>query len=533
MQLIWSKLALVVTTALGASTHDRLEVLYTKRLLFDRSGQPLVTVRLQQGRRRLWLESASPLRWHLRGGSEEALVTPPGRRWRITLEGVTPGTRRWWPVIERFSAADPQRTAAALARWRGKGLEARAFERGATLGLGPLSVDTRTVAVGVSPADSLRAAQRAGGGLPQFTGRVYEQWVDRPSGWVVARSDDGLEIRARDLLSVRADDEGQTVVLGGVPWRKQRDKTRRFGGLIDLLIGADGHLLALETAPAEQILEGTVPSELFPRAPAEALKAQAVAARGQLIARLGTRHPGEPYHVCASTHCQVYTGRTHLSDAATAAVRATRGALLVDAGGLTESVYGSACGGHTEAFHVMWGGAPDAVLTGRPDGPSAHSPHSEAAVARFIEEAPAAWCQPTGTRSGVFRWRVRRPGRAVSARIRRRADIGAVRGIRVLRRGRSGRAIVVRYEGTQGAHEVRGEHLNRKLLGGLKSGLWVARREGGHPDGEPDQWVFRGGGFGHGVGMCQHGAVGQAQAGWDYRRILDHYYPGARLERLW
>jgi stage II sporulation protein D len=45
--------------------------------------------------------------------------------------------------------------------------------------------------------------------------------------------------------------------------------------------------------------------------------------------------------------------------------------------------------------------------------------------------------------------------------------------------------------------------------------------------------VFRGAGFGHGVGMCQTGAIGMAETGKSYREILRHYYPGTVLRKLW
>ena len=45
-------------------------------------------------------------------------------------------------------------------------------------------------------------------------------------------------------------------------------------------------------------------------------------------------------------------------------------------------------------------------------------------------------------------------------------------------------------------------------------------------------WVFRGRGWGHGVGMSQAGAFGMAVRGSSYREILEHYYTGIRLGRL-
>ena len=89
------------------------------------------------------------------------------------------------------------------------------------------------------------------------------------------------------------------------------------------------------------------------------------------------------------------------------------------------------------------------------------------------------------------------------------------------------------YLGSRGSHTVEGSYVNRTLLGGLRSGMWVVEREGGAPGRAPRRWHFRGGGFGHGVGLCQHGAIGQARADHDYRAILGHYYRGSTLRRAW
>jgi stage II sporulation protein D len=58
--------------------------------------------------------------------------------------------------------------------------------------------------------------------------------------------------------------------------------------------------------------------------------------------------------------------------------------------------------------------------------------------------------------------------------------------------------------------------------GAFKSANFVIEQQGG-------QLVFMGRGMGHGVGMCQHGAMGLARCGKDYRAILEHYFPGTRV----
>jgi SpoIID/LytB domain protein len=67
------------------------------------------------------------------------------------------------------------------------------------------------------------------------------------------------------------------------------------------------------------------------------------------------------------------------------------------------------------------------------------------------------------------------------------------------------------------------------MLGGLRSTLFVVERTGKKKDG----WRFRGAGFGHGVGMCQVGAIGMAEAGKTHEQVLSHYYRGTHLHRLY
>jgi SpoIID/LytB domain protein len=79
---------------------------------------------------------------------------------------------------------------------------------------------------------------------------------------------------------------------------------------------------------------------------------------------------------------------------------------------------------------------------------------------------------------------------------------------------------------------VSGELEIRKLFGMLNSAMFVVTEEEG-ADGGPAGWTFRGGGWGHGVGMCQMGAIGRALAGQDYLEILAFYFNGAQTAQLY
>jgi stage II sporulation protein D len=88
---------------------------------------------------------------------------------------------------------------------------------------------------------------------------------------------------------------------------------------------------------------------------------------------------------------------------------------------------------------------------------------------------------------------------------------------------------VLRIEGSGKSVEIAGELRIRRALGGLKSSMFVvdeARDRHG-------RFVVRGGGHGHGVGLCQHGAMGMAGAGKSYEEILRHYYRDCDVAKLW
>jgi SpoIID/LytB domain protein len=110
--------------------------------------------------------------------------------------------------------------------------------------------------------------------------------------------------------------------------------------------------------------------------------------------------------------------------------------------------------------------------------------------------------------------------------------IGPVEAISVTERGVSGRSRAVTLAGQRKAKQVRGELEIRKLFGMLNSSMFLVFAER-DTDGRLKGWNFRGGGWGHGVGMCQLGAIGRAEAGHDYQTILRHYFSGAEPSALY
>ena len=521
---------------------DRLAVLYSNQVIFDRKGEPLVSIRVTEGQETVRFSSKKPLTLLPSADDGARIRAPASARFVVTVEESKLGTVRHWVVAERLPAGELSRAAVVRKRWQDAGHEVKIFEGGALIGIAGRTLDTRSLTVAIDPQATAAEAE-AGVALLSakgpLLGEVISEPVERPTGWIVAREErSGLEIRARDILWLTPTDKA-TVDFEAVEFGRGTSHhgtaDRRYLGDAYLAIGNDGRLAVVNVANAETLLEGIVPAEIPAGSPEAALAAQAVAARGQLLAKVGTRHRSDPYLLCADTHCQVYGGETKEHPRTTAAVRQTRGQLLFDDRGLVDTVYSSNCGGHSEAFDRYWGGSPNPTLSGvaeTPEGPSPVGP-DETGVAHFIDHPPkGASCAPSGSRSGVFRWTATRSGADVTRAVNQRAPIGDVIAIRVVERGRSGRALIIEYEGLGGKHVIRGEYANRQLLGHLKSGRFIVTGDG-VPGRAPSTFTFRGGGFGHGVGMCQHGSIGRAATGKTHEEILRHYYPSSRLEKAW
>jgi SpoIID/LytB domain protein len=286
--------------------------------------------------------------------------------------------------------------------------------------------------------------------------------------------------------------------------------------------------------PLEELLRGLVPSEIPAGAPREALRAQAVTARSNVLAQIGTRHLTDPYVLCSEVHCQAYRGVAAQAAATDGAVEHTRGEALFGKAdrALVDTVYSAVCGGHGEDNDAVWPTAPNANLRGHPDLPARQAMRwqgglrDERRLRAFLASAPPGWCaRARGVRKDRYRWERRLDPPALE-RIGDLLDVGRVVSLDVRRRGSSGRARALAVKGERGSAVVEGELRIRRVLDNLPSAMFVVERAGG-------ALVLRGGGWGHGAGMCQWGAIGRAEAGQDYREILRAYYAGAEVFKIY
>jgi stage II sporulation protein D len=144
----------------------------------------------------------------------------------------------------------------------------------------------------------------------------------------------------------------------------------------------------------------------------------------------------------------------------------------------------------------------------------------------LLELRPPAKGLSDDRSAAVYAWEVRKTGAELEEAVDRRVSVGALKDLRVLRRGVSGRIVELEVVGTTGSTVVKGFDV-RNLLD-LRESLTVIELQR-DLSGRIVSAVFAGKGWGHGVGLCQVGAYGMAARGSDYKEILSHYYPGTVL----
>jgi SpoIID/LytB domain protein len=305
---------------------------------------------------------------------------------------------------------------------------------------------------------------------------------------------------------------------------------RRYWGAVYITLDHDGTLIAANAVAEDKLLAGLVPAEMYPDSPPAALEAQAIAARTELLQKIGRRNLTDPFLLCSTQACQVYAGAGKEDARATRAIEKTRGMVLLrDGGGLVDIRYSASCGGHSEDNDWIWGGDPDPSLRGHFDNAKGNTSRiTDANISAFLDDdAGDAYCEKGKLGKGRFRWTEKLTVTDLTTRLAAdHPEIGRVTALVPKTRGVSGRIGTLTIKGEKGSIDVSGDLKIRRLLGGLKSTLFEVKREG-------DTFVFRGAGFGHGVGMCQMGAISMADSGKTHAQILSHYYRGTHLHRLY
>ncbi len=317
----------------------------------------------------------------------------------------------------------------------------------------------------------------------------------------------------------------------------------------------NSRLILVNEIPIEQYVMGVIVSEMSPECPEEFIKAQAIVSRSWLMSNLGTKHGSLGIDVCNDDCCQRYQGFTNVTENDYDKFRSTLGLVLSYKGLVCDTRYSKCCGGYTESFENIWGGKPKAYLVSVFDGIGSSLSTSlnlaqEKSANLWTHSTPDVHCNPKNKGQSIntylgkvdidrsyFRWHKYYTQNEISELIENKLsmDISGICKLNPLKRGTSGRilSLEINYlnkDENNGTTTLFSEYAIRQVLHHrflFSSAFTIKTKDEGKY--LPSGFMLHGAGWGHGVGLCQMGALNMALDGYSHKDILSHYYPGTKL----
>jgi SpoIID/LytB domain protein len=424
----------------------------------------------------------------------------------------------------------------------------------------------------------------------EITGAYRDKSENRSfTGKLTARAENGRIVISDDknryvyenevLLAPENPETGNfrifNVTIGiGFHWQKKEDHV--FRGGLNFKENASG-ITVINSIPVEDYLISVISSEMSATSSPGLLKAHAVISRSWLLAQIekgrNVKIHKDPYRsswvsdkeivrwydredhtdfdVCADDHCQRYQGITRASTAAVEeAVTQTSGEVLVFEDQLCDARFSKCCGGITEKFEHVWEPVSHPYLQRVYDNEEskAHSVRDlsvEGNAREWILASPPAFCNTLDkkVRSQVlndydqathdfFRWTITMDSDSLSELVKSKTgiDFGMLHDLIPVERGVSGRLIKLKIMGSKKTMVIGKELEIRKALSPshLYSSAFVVDKKERNGKFE---FILRGAGWGHGVGLCQIGAAVMGAKGYNYKDILLHYFRGAEVRK--
>ena len=341
-------------------------------------------------------------------------------------------------------------------------------------------------------------------------------------------------------------------VIIGINFHWERKENQTFKGNLKFIID-EGTLCAVNILGVEDYLKCVISSEMSATASLEFLKAHAVISRSWVLAQISCKHHAEAlggctsssedgdtiirwydhdahknFDVCADDHCQRYQGITRIkSQTALDAVEATRGKVLMYADEICDARFSKCCGGMMEEFQNCWEDSPKPYLVAKPDAIGNSGDFCNTNDKSILSQVLNGYDQET---ADFYRWTAKYTIEEISELVARKSgiDFGTIRELVPVKRGPSGRLILLKIVGDKNTVTVGKELEIRKWLS--ESHLYSSAFD---VEKTTDGFILHGKGWGHGVGLCQIGAAVMGNKGFKFDGILMHYYPNSEIKKIY
>lgn len=365
----------------------------------------------------------------------------------------------------------------------------------------------------------------------------------------------------------------------GVNFHWERKEAQTFLGKLRFIV-ENNNICAINELSVETYLISVISSEMRATSSLELLKAHAVISRSWLLAQMEQRkvennnavkqpslfktdeeivrwydrEDHKHFDVCADDHCQRYQGITKAANKhVVEAIKQTAGEILTSRGEICDARYSKCCGGAVEEFQYCWENIRKPYLQAlpdtMPDTTSLPNLTNEAVARQWILSSPNAFCNTTDQKvlsqvlndfdqetTDFYRWTQIYSQAEVKQLLEEKLamQFGDIIDLIPMERGKSGRIYRLKIVGKERTLIIGKELEIRRALSKshLYSSAFVIEKVD-IKDGVPQQFIIKGAGWGHGVGLCQIGAAMMGVQGYRYDEILLHYYKSAEITKVY
>ena len=301
----------------------------------------------------------------------------------------------------------------------------------------------------------------------------------------------------KDFLFIQKDNEYIEIEPKNGVFKINEDNSNMYRGNLILKKIEDDKFVLINKLELEKYLYGVVVREIGSYAPKEAIKAQAVSSRTYIISHLNM-FSKYGFDITDSKYQQVYRGYSKEEEKVNLAVDETKGLVMFYDDKPIRAFYFSSSGGRTENSENVW--------------------------TQKIPYLVSVQDKYEANRKESSEWTVKHTKEDIENLLKgKNIDIGELQDIRIVNRTESGRVLELQYVGSNGEYTYTKNEV-RNLVGLRSQWFYIEKKE--------NVYSFIGKGNGHGVGLSQVGAMGMADAGFNYIDILKHYFTGIEIREI-
>jgi SpoIID/LytB domain protein len=317
----------------------------------------------------------------------------------------------------------------------------------------------------------------------------------------------------------------------GFHWEKKISAS--YWGTLEFTV-IDGKFMAVNELPLEQYLKCVATSEMSAQCPSEFLKAQTIVARSWFLANIEQKHRHLGFDICNDDCCQRYQGMANCSEASIQSADDTFGQVIVHDDKICDARYSKSCGGITENFENVWAGDSIPYLVSIKDVNNSGVAFCSPEI--VPEESLKKYMGNVDEKGQYYRWRYEATQGELIQSLKDKRNIESAKIVQLIpeRIGDSGRIINLRieYKDSQDILQsivIQSEYEIRNIMSPsflFSSAFTIEKNDKGN-------FILHGKGWGHGVGLCQIGALGMAFSKCAVDEILNHYYPLTKLKTIY